>query len=135
MKNLRRLAVVSVLAIVSVASLGAVADGGTPKKVAVFNLTETPLVKPSRIFLSANAGPYIKSIRWSNWGEAKTVGRGRFISDCASCGPKENKPAVITLWKLETCKSPKVRSYRYGKLRVVDPTRKRVAPLPLGCID
>ena len=135
MKNLLRLAAVTFLATVSVASLGAVADGGTPKKVAVFNLSETPKVKPSRIFLSADAGPYIKSISWSNWGKAKTVGRGRFISDCVSCGPKENKPAVITLWKLETCKSPKVRSYRFGKIRVVDPTRKRVAPLPLGCID
>jgi len=120
-----------VLALAGVVSVPATAKA--PKKTALFNLTHTPQVKPKRYFLTANSGPYVKKIRWRNWGGRRTVGRGRFISDCASCGPKENKPAKLVLWKKVDCKEFGVFTYRYGRLRVIDPDRNRFTDIAVQC--
>lgn len=115
-------------------SFSAQATAKSPhKKTALFNLTYTPQVKPTRYFLTANSGPYVKKIKWKDWGTGKTVGRGRFISDCASCGPKENKPAKLVLWKKVYCKAYGVYTYRHARLRVVDPSRNRVTPIAVQC--
>lgn len=103
------------------------------KKTAIFNLNNTPQYKPTRFFLTASSGPYVKKIRWTNWGENRAIGRGRFISDCASCGKKENKPAKIVLWKKVNCKAYGVYSYKFARLRVIDPTRNRVTNIPAQC--
>lgn len=124
------------LALASLASLGATAGAGNHefKKTALFNLTAEPKVKPTRVFLTANSGPYLKKIKWSNWGSNRTVGRGRFIADCASCGPKENKAMTLTLSKLRPCPKFGVMAYKKGYLKINDPKDpNRGAPLPLGC--
>jgi hypothetical protein len=120
-----------VLALVGVFSVPATARA--PMKTALFNLTYVPQVKPQKYFLTANSGPYVKKIRWKRWGTNKTVGRGRFISDCASCGPKENKLARLVLWKKVKCKEYGVYTYRYGRLRVIDPERNRVTDIAVQC--
>jgi hypothetical protein len=87
-------------------------------KVVFFGLYPEPEVKPARIFLTANAGPYVKDIRWTGWGTAKAIGKGTFISDCASCGEKESKPATLTFRRTVSCKQRGVRIYAYQRLQV-----------------
>ena len=97
MKKPLGIVLVALMAILVAASFTAPAGAKNQfRKTALFNLTYTPKIKPSRVFLSASSGPYLKKIKWSGWGTNKTVGRGRFISDCASCGAKENKRMKLT---------------------------------------
>ena len=131
--KLRNAAVLLTLLVALAGAFSVPATAKAPKKTALFNLTYTPQVKPTRYFLTANSGPYVKKIKWKNWGSNKTVGRGRFISDCASCGPKENKPAKLVLWKKVNCKEYGVYTYKYARLRVIDPTRNRVTEIPVQC--
>lgn len=135
MKNLFRLLTVTVLAALSFAAFSSPASAQkTYGKTAIFNLTQETKVKPSRFFLTANSGPYLKKLKWSKWGTAKTVGRGRFISDCVSCGEKENKPVRMTLHELIPCPKYKVMTYKFAKIKVVDPERpNRVQKFRLGC--
>lgn len=132
MKSLRNAVVLALLAIVALGAIGSPAGAGEQsqsprkaeyKKAVFFDMYYGENVRPRRIFTTANSGPYFKKLRWKNWGENRTVGRGRFISDCASCGEKENKPAVITMRKLIPCKRQKVMTYKFIKLKVVDPER------------
>jgi hypothetical protein len=131
-KTFRILAVVT-LAVASLVSFGAMADAGKPEKTVYLDYNYQPSVKPKEIFLTADAGPYVKKIHWTNWGSNKTVGRGRFISDCASCGVKENRPAVFTLKNLTTCKGRGYKTYSFQKLHVIDKSRKRVETFPGTC--
>lgn len=126
---------VSFLALVAVGSFATPATAKNEfRKTALFNLTYEPKVKPNRVFLSANAGPYLKKIKWSGWGTNKTVGRGRFISDCSSCGIKENKPMKLTLYKIRPCPKYGVMAYRKGYLKIYDKKRpNRGGSLPLPC--
>lgn len=126
--------VVAVLvAALAIVSAGAGAHPAAPPKVAIFNLTDTPKVKPRTVYLSADAGPYVTRLTWRGWGTARAVGRGTFVSDCASCGPKERRPATIVLRTLRSCPAFDVRSYRHAELTVHDPPRHRSEALPLGC--
>ncbi|MBN8867594.1 MAG: hypothetical protein J0H98_08565 [Solirubrobacterales bacterium] len=131
--NLRKAVFLLALAATLFGAFSVTATAKAPKKTAIFNLTETPQVKPARYFLTADAGPYVRQIKWSGWGKGKAVGRGRFISDCASCGEKENKPAKLVLWKKVYCPDFHVYSYKFGRLRVIDPTRNRVTPIAVSC--
>lgn len=91
--------------------------GADPKAhVVLFNLTRTPEVEPGRYFLSADAGPYVDGITWSGWGTGQAVGTGTYVSDCASCGPKERKPATITLKTPAACAVYGTRAYKTGTL-------------------
>src|SRR5690242_19432740 len=98
MNRLLRFLLVSVMALFLAGSVTSSAAAKEFKKTALFNLTFTPQVIPNRVFFTANSGPYLKKLKWKNWGEAKTVARGRFISDCASCGPYETKATKLPLW-------------------------------------
>jgi len=133
MNRTLRFITVAVVTVASLVSFGAIADAGKPEKAVYLDLFYQPNVKPGRIFLTANSGPYIRQLHWKNWGTSKTVGRGRFISDCASCGPKENKPAVITMRGLKTCKAHNYRVYTHFKLHVIDPSKRRVLSFSSGC--
>jgi len=135
MKTFLRLFVISLLALVSLASIGATANADKQfKKTVFFDMYYQGQVKPNRIFTTASSGPYFKKLKWSNWGDNRTIARGRFISDCASCGEKENKPARITMRKLIPCPDQKVMTYKYIKLKVVDPDDShRVLNWPGAC--
>ena len=128
------LILVTILALSLAGSVTSAATAMPFQKTALFNLTYEPKVKPNRVFLTANSGPYLKKIEWSEWGSNRTVGRGRFISDCASCGPKENKPMKLTLYKLRPCPKYHVMAYKKGYLKIFDSNRpNRGTPLALGC--
>ncbi|MDQ2622624.1 MAG: hypothetical protein M3Y45_06245 [Actinomycetota bacterium] len=104
-------------------------------RTVIYNMFPSPKVRPARYFLTANSGPYMRKLKWKGWGTAKAVGRGRFISDCASCGPKENKPARLTFFKLKPCHKRKVMTYSFVKIKVIDPERTdRVRTDPMPCL-
>ena len=129
-----RIILVGIMALFLAGSVTSTATAKQFKKTALFNLTYEPKVKPKRVFLTANSGPYLRAINWSNWGTNKTVGRGRFISDCPSCGIKENKPMKLTLYKLRPCPKYGVMAYKKGYLKIFDPKRpNRGTPFSLGC--
>ena len=56
------------------AKLGCGADPAS--RAELFNLTEEPEFEPDRYFFSANAGPYVKDIKWSGWGRDTAEGEG-----------------------------------------------------------
>jgi hypothetical protein len=108
--------------------------GSDPKaSVVLYNLTLTPKVEPGRCFLTADAGPYVDKLTWTGWGTSKAVGTGTYISDCASCGPKESKPATITLQRPVACAVYGTRVYRTGSL-TKDPgtAAAKSADIPTG---
>ena len=141
MKSLRSAVVLLLLAVLGTGLIASPAGADVQplrktefKKAVFFDMYYQGEVKPNRIFLTANSGPYFKKLKWKNWGENRTVARGRFISDCASCGEKENKPARITMRKLVPCPKLKVNTYKYIKLKVIDPDRPhRVAKWRGAC--
>jgi hypothetical protein len=75
--------------------LGCTAD---PKSlIATSGPPGLPEIEPSMVFSSANAGPYVEKLAWTGWGTPEATGSGTYVSDCASCGPKEILPAEIVL--------------------------------------
>lgn len=129
MTRLARTFSILLVAFGAVFSVGAVADAGKPKKVVYLDYNYQAFVKPGKIFLTANSGPYLRRLKWTGWGTNKAVGRGQYVYDCASCIPKEKKPVTITFRKLIRCKyAPNIRIYRFGKIHVIDPTRNRTTP-------
>jgi hypothetical protein len=92
--------------------LGCAAD--RKSQVVLFNLTAIPSVTPERYFFTANSGPYVKNLRWIGWGTQHAAGRGRFISDCASCGTPEHVDATLKLSGLTYCRENGLTVYRRG---------------------
>jgi hypothetical protein len=130
MRSLRNLVVLALLALVAFGGSASPAGAGSDtyrkaefRKTVFFDMYYQQHVKPRRIFTTANAGPYFKKLKWKNWGKNRTTARGRFISDCASCGEKENKPARIIMRKKIPCKRLGVNTYRIIRLNVIDPDR------------
>lgn len=77
----------------------------------LFNLGRTPLLEPGRFFFSANAGPYLKDVRWSGWGGATATATATYVSDCASCGAPRTYPVTVTASDLEACGPYGARAY------------------------
>jgi hypothetical protein len=110
------------VAVASVLGMGTVADAGKQKKVVYLDYNYQPFVKPGKIFLQANSGPYLRKLKWTGWGTNKAIGRGQYVYDCASCIPNEKKPVKVTFRKLINCKhAPNIQIYRYGMIHVIDP--------------
>jgi hypothetical protein len=112
----------------------AIGCGADPKAQAVlYNLTDQPKVEPDRYFLTANAGPYVRNLRWMGWGSDHAAAHGTYVSDCASCGPREVRKATIVLTRRVFCPSYGGDVYRYGRLvtRAPDGTVRRSA-IPTG---
>lgn len=119
------MSIICLLAVPSFGSAGSEA-GAREKKVVYLDYNYQAFVKPGKIFLQANSGPYLRRLKWSGWGTNRTVGRGQYVYDCASCIPHEKKPVRITFRKLINCKfAPGIQIYRYGLIHVIDPTKKR----------
>lgn len=133
MKILARTTAISLLAFATLVSFGAIAEARSSTKVVYLDPAYQQSVKPSTIFLTANSGPYLKKLKWTGWGTHKAVGRGRFISDCASCGEYENRKVTITFRKPIYCKAIKVRIYKFGKIHVKDSRRNRTTSFNGSC--
>lgn len=131
MKTRPRIALISILAASTIFAFGSTA-GARSNKVVYFDPAYQQSVKPSRIFLTADSGPYLKKLKWKGWGTNKAVGRGRFISDCASCGDYENRAVTITFRKVIYCKAVDVNTYKFGKIHIKDPRRNRTSRFDFG---
>lgn len=105
------------------AALGCGVDRRT--RVQLYNLTETPSWAPEDYFLTANSGPYIEDIGWTGWGSERAVGRGAFVSQCASCGEPETRPAKIILRDSVRCPEYGGRVYRVGILETRNDANKK----------
>lgn len=79
-------------------------------KAVIFNITVAPLVEPGRFFFSANSGPYLKNVRWRNWGAATATATATYISDCASCD-EATYPVTVTASDLVPCSPYGARAY------------------------
>jgi hypothetical protein len=95
-----------------------------------FGTEPEPFVAPQRIFFTADAGPYLRDIRWTDWGSEFAVGHGRFVSDCASCGTPEHKPAVVVMHGLVACPQFGGFVYRYGHFTRQFNGARRTRPIP-----
>ncbi|HEU4658118.1 MAG TPA: hypothetical protein VFR97_11350 [Capillimicrobium sp.] len=96
------------------ANLGCDAD---PKSTTVlFDLFYQPEIEPERVFFTANAGPYLKDLAWTGWGTAQAIGTGTYVSDCASCGPKQILPARLVLERPGACRGWGVQVYLRSRL-------------------
>jgi hypothetical protein len=97
-----------------------------------FGTEPNPEVEPERIFFQADAGPYLRDIRWMGWGTEIAVGHGRFVSDCASCGTPEHKPATIIMHGLTPCPAFGGFIYRYAHFSRLYNGHRRTRPVPSG---
>jgi hypothetical protein len=113
------------LAFSGLTAASAPATADTPKTV-YFNMYAHGTAHPKEIFLTANAGPYLKKLHWKNWGEATTVAHGAYVSDCASCLPPKRRKATVTLSKPVVCKTGEgkgLRTYRKAVVTVSKPDK------------
>ncbi len=76
-------------ALLALPSSTASANPGT--KTVYFTMSGTPQVHPKEIFLTADAGPYLKHLSWSHWGSHMAMAEGVYVSDCASCLPPKHR--------------------------------------------
>ena len=69
--------------------------------------------EPSHIFLTADAGPYLVGLHWSDWGSSHASAKGTYVSTCASCAPPGHRPATVVFHKIINCTDPAGRRGRY----------------------
>lgn len=119
------------------AALGCDADPAS--KAVVFGLYPTPQVEPDRWFFSADAGPYLRDLTWTDWGSATATATGTYISDCASCGPAQEYPVTVRLDGLVACPGWGAQAYEHlfferagGRLPSDPPAERRTLALPTG---
>lgn len=86
------------------------------RKVVYFDLFENQKVAPKRIYFSANSGTYVRKLAWKDWGAARTVAHGQYVSTCASCDPPRYRKATITFSRLAFCATRNVWYYQRGVL-------------------
>ncbi len=90
MRTLRPLIATLAASLIALGALAGGASAAKPKTV-IFDLFAQALVKPAKVFLYANSGPYLKDLAWSGWGTKTATGTGTWIFDCTSggfgCGP------------------------------------------------
>ena len=96
------------------APLGCGADRRS--KVAFYTMFYSRELEPFRMHFTANAGPYVDDIGWHGWGTERAVGRGAYISYCASCGEPTVQPAKIVFTKMARCPRSGGMAYKHGVL-------------------
>jgi hypothetical protein len=111
-------------------------DADPASQAVVFGLYPTPQVEPDRWFFYANAGPYLKDLVWSGWGTPTATATGTYISDCASCGPREEYPVTVRVDALARCPNFATQAYDRlfferagGRLPTDPPAARRTLPL------
>ena len=117
--------------------------GADTPDTAYFDMFAHPKVAPKRIFLSANAGPWLKALDWTGWGSDEAVARGVYVSDCASCPPPAKRKATVTFTRPVLCTSDDADypgagyyAYRRGVVELSKPDRGRTKTtfrIPMGC--
>jgi hypothetical protein len=126
-----------VAAALGVAVLAPGAAAAPPPPV-VFGLTPQAQVEPTRVFLQADAGPYLRDLRWTGWGSPTATGTGTWELDCSAGGPScgastaiTRHPGTYVLSDLAPCPrfGPDGRSYRRGRVTIdlQDGTSRTVA--------
>jgi len=117
---------------------GTLGCGADPAAGAVvFGLYPSPHVEPDRWFFTANAGPYLKDLVWTGWGGETATATGTYVSECASCGPRQQYPVTVRVDDLVACPAFGARAYdrlffeRAGGRLPTDPTAER-RTLPLA---
>lgn len=88
------------------------ASSADERRVVFFDLYYQEEVKPKKIFFYANSGPYVRNLSWKGWGTQKAVGRGFYISTCASCDPPRKRAAVLRFRGLKYCATRDVWFYK-----------------------
>jgi hypothetical protein len=68
---------------------------------------------PSKIFLTADAGPYLEALKWSNWGSSRATASGTYLSMCASCAPPRQRRATVVFHTIINCTDPASRGGHY----------------------
>jgi len=110
------------------------ATSGTPQTL-YFTMFGTGQAQPRQIFLTANAGPYLKRLSWTGWGEDVAVATGVYRSDCASCPPPKRRTATVRFSDPISC-GEDVQAYSKGVVTLSKPNRgrhKRVFRIHMGC--
>jgi hypothetical protein len=77
-------------------------DAEGSEAVVYYDLYEAT-VEPRLVHSAVNASPRIRVRTWRHWGAATAVGRGTWVSTCASCAPPRTRRAVVTLSRIRTC--------------------------------
>jgi hypothetical protein len=108
------------------------------KKPAIFDLFGGKMVEPETIFLTANSGPYLDELVWSEWGKSGASGAGTYVSECASCGPPERLDVVVEAKRADRCKKKGGKAFRTVKYTVTradgsEATRKYPAGFSVYC--
>jgi hypothetical protein len=115
------------LALLLALAVPGTAAAATTPAVVVFNLTAEPKIEPARVFLQADAGPYLDALRWSGWGSPTATGTGTWVLDCSSGGPScgastavERHPARYVLTGLVACPrfGAGAQTYRVGTIAI-----------------
>lgn len=126
------------LAFSGLTAASAPATSDTPRTV-LFNMYAHGYAKPRTIDLSADAGPYLKKLAWTDWGSATTVAEGVYVSDCASCSPPKRRTATVTLSRPVVCthgEGTGLRTYRKALVTLSRPDRGSTGTtfrIPAGC--
>jgi hypothetical protein len=120
-------------ALLALPSSTASADPGT--KTVYFTMSGTPQAHPKEIFLTADAGPYLKRLSWSGWGSVMAMADGVYVSDCASCLPPKHRSATVMFSRPISC-GDHVQAYSKGVVTVSEPDHghhKRTFHIHMGC--
>jgi hypothetical protein len=120
----------------SAASVSAV----SPSQYRIFDVNYQPFpAETSSYFFFANSTPWLRHMKWKNWGSRRAVARGRYVLDCGTCGPtREVYRAKVELKGRVKCSGyyKRFRSYNWMKVTVFYPeseggTRSRTDSM--GC--
>ncbi len=102
------------------------------RKVVIYDLFRPGLVKPKRLFLSADTPYVIFGLLWKHWGSERAVAHGHWDGlNCGPCGPnpiRVKTPVIVTAEHLIKCK-PGLYAYRTVLLTV--PSSKARAELSI----
>jgi hypothetical protein len=106
-----------------------------PRKVVMFDLFQTGLVKPCCLFLHADTPTVIFGLKWRHWGGERAVAHGRWDGlNCGPCGPnpiRVKTPVIVTAKHLVKCK-PRLYAYRTVLLTVPDRKARTELGFPPG---
>lgn len=129
MQRQRRRALVALAAVAALVTAAPAADAQS--RTVTFGLFPmAALVMPESIFFTADAGPYLKGLRWTGWGTATATATGTYELDCSNGGPDcgtssavTDYPATYTLTARAPCPrlGPATTIYRSGTVTVERP--------------